>query len=86
MFLDAVFGKKAGEISKQYIVFILENEFTTISIYKVKSLQDTNTFIEIEAQNEERMLELENNLNIVLKRNLFTTERIDKSLFEIFIK
>jgi len=80
IFLDTVFKQKAGEITKKYIVFILENEFTTISIYKVLF----DVFIEIEATTIKRILELEDKITKSLNDSC-NLKRIDKSLFEMYI-
>jgi adenylate cyclase class IV len=83
--LNAILIKPCGKITKKFIVFILENSDTTISLYQIKNHKDNSLFVELEAKSIERVKELENSMRFILLDNQLNIDLVDKSLYELFI-
>lgn len=82
----ALLGKSLGELGKEYHVYILENEHTTVSVYTVQTEPAfEQVIVEVEARTMERMLELEAKVLAELNRKEILVERAPGSLFEMFI-
>lgn len=74
-------GESTGVITKQYTVYFLDEEDTTISLYKV--IGDSQLFIEVEARTATKVDKLVSDLK---ERFPVDLTSINKSLFDLFIK
>lgn len=79
--MEGVFGSPVEKVRKKYHVYFLENEHTTISVYKVRG--DDRIFIEVEARTKSRMTELTNQLKEFYPDHEF--KRVKSSIYEIFV-
>ena len=77
--LIQLFGKPVGTVRKKYFVYFLENEHTTISVYKVDG--DRRIFVEAEATTNGKMVRMINRL----KKIPWEFYRSDKSLYQLFL-
>lgn len=86
-FFNSLLGKSVGELTKNYRVFILENEQTTLSIYIVNNTEPAldKVIVEVEARSLERVLELEIAVQMGLDIHGIQVMRAPGSLFEMFI-
>lgn len=82
-FMENLLGVSGGTIRKTYGVYVLENEHTTVSLYRVHG--DDRIFVEVEARTKKRMLQMEDKVKRHLLESGFDSERVEKSLFEMFI-
>jgi hypothetical protein len=82
-FMENLLGVSGGTIRKTYGVYVLENEHTTVSLYRVHG--DDRVFVEVEARTKKRMLQMEDKVKRHLLESGFDSERVEKSLFEMFI-
>lgn len=82
-FMENLLGSSGGVIRKTYYVYVLENEHTTVSLYRVHG--DDRVFIEVEARTKKRMLQLEDRVKRCLNEGGFEPQRAEGSLFEMFI-
>lgn len=78
--LKVLFGEPE-KLSKKYIVYFLEDEHTTVSLYQVTG--DPNLFIETEAKTKTRVKELIRQMMKAFPG--LTFYMIDKSLYKMFI-
>jgi len=79
--MTGVFGPPVEKVRKKYHVYFLEDEHTTISVYKVRG--DDRVFLEVEAKSLSRVKEL----TLALKNALPDTDivRVGSSIYEIFV-
>lgn len=82
-FMENLLGTPGGTIRKTYGVYVLENEHTTVSLYRVHG--DDRVFVEVEARTKKRMLQMEDKVKRYLLESGFDSERSEKSLFEMFV-
>lgn len=82
-FMENLLGKPGGIVRKTYYVYILENEHTTVSLYRVHG--DDRIFAEVEARTKKRMLQLEDRVKRSVSEAGFEVERAEESLFEMFV-
>lgn len=82
-FMENLLGGPGGIIRKTYYVYILENEHTTVSLYRVHG--DDRIFVEVEARTKKRMFQMEEKVKKSLSDNGFDAEREEESLFEMFV-
>jgi hypothetical protein len=74
---------EVGKISKDYSVHVLENEDTTVSVYQVS--KSKHIFLEVEARCHKRMNTLKRMVVRDLNSNGYSVEKVDKSLFDLFL-
>jgi adenylate cyclase class IV len=78
--LAQVFGKPKGTIDKRYFVYFLEDEHTTVSVYRV--MGDRTVYIEAEAKSLRRMGSIVRRLGKQLPWKL---KKLNKSLYQIYL-
>lgn len=78
--LESLLGKPMGIVKKAYTVFWADTKDTTVSAYKV--FGDKRVFVEIEARSKAKVETLRTHLE---KKAGLKLERINKSLFQIFV-
>lgn len=82
--MENLLGGSGGTIRKTYYVYVLENEHTTVSLYRVHG-DDDRIFVEVEARTKKRMLQLEDKVKKSLSEAGFEVDRAEGSLFEMFV-
>ena len=80
----AMRGRPTGELWKAYYVHVLEDEHTTVSVYSVDGDPKSRVFVEVEAENHDRMRELEDEVKSRLSDLGFKVEKAPGSLFSMF--
>lgn len=76
-FLVHVMGEPIGKLYKEYTVFFIKDEFTTISVYRVRG--DKRIFLEVEAKTVAHVDKLSKTLNKAIP-----LDQQEKSLYQIF--
>lgn len=79
LLLSMMLGDPLGQVTKRYTVYFLENQHTTISVYRV--LKDKRIFVEVEATSLDRVKELAASL---VEAGL-SFKRVQQSLFDMFV-
>lgn len=79
--LSIMLGDPLGQITKKYYVYFLENEHTTVSIYKI--VKDKTVFVEVEGINLKRVKQLTKEL---IDGGIKFVGRSELSLFDVFVK
>lgn len=82
-FMENLLGSPGGIVRKTYCVYVLENEHTTVSLYRVHG--DDKVFVEVEARTKKRMLQMEEKVKKSLMESGLEAERVENSLFEMFV-
>jgi len=73
-------GDMKGRVTKRYTVYFMEDQDTTVSVYKV--FKDKRVFVEVEATSLRRVKEL----IAVLQAAGLEFVRVEQSLFQLFVK
>lgn len=76
--LTYLLGDPLGTITKDYVVYFLDDEHTTVSVYQV--IKDKRVFVEVEAKTMQRVRQI-----IDLISGQYEYERVQQSLFELFV-
>jgi adenylate cyclase class IV len=81
LILTALLGKPKGSIVKEYVVYFLDENETTISLYQI--VNDSRIFVEVEAKTEKKVFALIKEITKVLSH--YKLKRETKSLYQIFL-
>ena len=73
-------GHCAGDVVKTYHVYVLEDEHTTISVYKI--VNDPRVFLEVEAKTNKRVQEI---TKAILDQTDLEMQWVNNSVFDIFV-
>lgn len=79
-FLEYLYGDATGSIFKHYnVLFLDDDDHTTISIYRVRG--DQRIFVEVEAKTQAKVDQLQRSIEKVM-----TLEHQTKSLYQLFVE
>jgi adenylate cyclase class IV len=81
--LSLITGNSVGKITKEYYVFFLDNNNTTISVYTVLGQKTKKLYLEIESTSLKRVYSLKNQITKACDLDL---KDEPKSLYRLFIK
>lgn len=78
-FLEYLMGEPLGYIHKDYTVFFLEDDHTTVSVYRVRG--DSRVFLEIEAKTQAEVDSIAKDIGSTIE-----IEYEPKSLYQLFME
>jgi len=78
--LTVMLGDPLGQVTKRYTVFFLEDEHTTVSVYRI--MRDKRVFVEVEGTSLRRVKEITKHLQ---EKGGLRFKRIPQSLFDMFV-